>query len=103
MDTSKELLKVDWLVRKFLRDDPDTRNCDKLLTVKIFQVFLRQSGNQLTINLDQLAGLPSFETVKRLRAKVQNVEKLYPPTDQSIFKRRRMKQEDFREIFAFMH
>ena len=75
MHTKKEIQEVKKIVDRILEDSTRARNDDKFLTFKVLQKFLHQGGGALAISLDDLPNLPAFETVKRVRAHIQNVEK----------------------------
>ena len=68
-----------------LKVNPATRNSDKLLTWCVWQQFY---GIGATIDRETFMKLPSEDAVKRIRAVVQNDEKLYLPTDWEVAKKR---------------
>jgi len=83
------------LVTKILRTDTRSRGDDKYLTFRVMQSVLRQTGDQVTITLGDLARMPAFETVKRVRAKIQNEKGLFLP-DRDAQQRRKERAEAFR-------
>jgi len=93
-----ELRTTEMLVRKLLRDDAACRNSDKLLTFRVCRYLLGQSGKDdktLVMSVEDLDKLPAFETIKRVRAVVQNVEKQFLPSDAEVRKRRKIREDDF--------
>lgn len=100
MQTDKEITKVDALVRDILRNDVRARNDDKYLTCRVMQRLLGQKDNRLIIEFADFPLLPAFETIKRARAYIQNIEGLYPPTDTDVFKARCKRSAMFRQHFA---
>ncbi len=93
----KEIRQTQSIVEDVLRDEPATRNSDKLLTFRVMQKVLHQAGsNLLRMDISDLGKIPAFETVKRIRAKIQNDEGRYLPTDEAARKRRRIKEDIFR-------
>jgi hypothetical protein len=92
MKTEKEISKVTILCLKFLKEDERCRNDDKWLTYKVFREF-----TNIYIPFEDFKKLPAFETVKRCRAKIQNVEHKFMPTSEEVRKKRRMREEDFKK------
>ncbi len=85
--TKKEFKKVSDLVLHFLEIDERCRNDDKWLTYLV----MRQYTN-IYIPFDDFKKIPAFETIKRCRAKIQNGDKLFLPTDPKVLKRRHHRQ-----------
>lgn len=73
-----DLKSVAGLVKSILEDDPQCRNSDSFLYLKVLTVIGQQKGIELEkmtvpfflLNLHG-AGLPGFETVRRARQKIQ--------------------------------
>lgn len=92
---------LDKMVRYCLREYPATRNSDITLTQQVWQTFYPQHIVQNNIGkqfvaLDKLFELPREDNVKRVRAKIQNVEKQYLPTDPKIAEKRAWNMEEWR-------
>lgn len=87
------------MVLVVLRDDQETRNSDIKLTHVIWQ---RYYGVGDTIRLSQMYDLPREDNVKRIRAKIQNEEKLYPPTEWKIAKARGFKEQEWRDLLGYL-
>lgn len=50
------------------------------------------------INFEDFAKIPAFESIKRIRAYIQNKEKKFIPTDEIVIKRR-TRANKFKEVF----
>ena len=92
----KEFNKVKSLVIEIMEAEPRARGDDKFLTLRVMQRILHQTGPTLTIRIDQLRKLPAFETVKRTRASIQNVEGRLLPMDRETMDRREYRREEVR-------
>ena len=98
MKTIQEIKNIENLVNEILREDIRARNDDKYLTFRVLQQILtgERSSELLSMSLNDIKKLPAFETVKRVRAKIQNKEKLFLPSSAAVRHRRRIREEDFR-------
>lgn len=79
MDKKAELMTTTNIVKKLLENDPQTRNSDSYLYLKVLGVVEREkniSVNQVPVKkfLMHMAewGFPPFESVRRARQKLQN-------------------------------
>lgn len=109
MDTKTEVKKVYDVVKEILARDERARNCDKYLTFRVVEWFLYNSENLngkvaalrycIIMQLEDLKKLPAFETIKRVRARIQNTEDLYLPTDESVRKKRKQRQKEMRDLW----
>jgi len=88
METGKEFKTVKELVLNLLETSPRCRNDDKYLTYMVMRHF-----TNIYINFNDFEKIPSFETIKRTRAKIQNNEGLFPPTSETALKRRKRQGE----------
>jgi hypothetical protein len=97
------LQNVKKLVEAALERIPPTRNDDKLL---IFVILFRINYPNDALDIDSsflnikrldLQKFPSFESIIRARAYIQNVEKRFPPADETV-RRRRERQKEFRKL-----
>ena len=75
-------------VEKILEDIPKTRNSDIELTKQIWKTFFPEkiidhNGHDV-VALNVLIDLPREDNVKRIRAKVQNEEGKFLPTDEKV-------------------
>ena len=76
-------------VERVLIENPKTRDDDKLLTVAVWQKFYLDPGRSF-VYLHEIHDLPSHDAIKRIRAKIQNVERRLVPTSPEVAKSRRM-------------
>ncbi len=104
MQTKKEISLVKKIVENALNESTRARNDDKHLTFLVLRYYLyhKSKPGTVTITLEDLPDLPAFETITRVRAQIQNVEKRFLPTNAAVKKRRKMRQSYFREEFAFL-
>ena len=92
-----ELNTVEELVREILDRDPQARNDDKYLTFRVIEKSLgKPQGNSILLTLDLLSKLPSFEAIRRTRAKIQNVDGDFLPDDPRVRDRRKIAEETYR-------
>lgn len=81
------------MVENILASVPETRNSDILLTKTIWvryfkaEILTGKDGREY-INIDSLWQLPREDHIKRIRAKIQNEDRLYLPTEKSVFLQR---------------
>lgn len=76
-----------------LEEEPDTRNNDKLLTIRIWEHFYpsivkKSKDGRSAILLDDMFSLPSQDNIKRARAIIQNDEGKFKATDMFVKIRR---------------
>jgi hypothetical protein len=96
-----KMLKLKDQVEVILKDYPASRDSDITLTIALWKKFYSahikttQDGS-FGILLQSLYALPSQESVKRLRALIQNDEHRLLPTDSRVRKQRRIKEEEWR-------
>lgn len=80
---------------------PETRNSDILLTQKIWKTFhyskLKQFDGEYYVKVENLLDLPREDTIKRIRATIQNQEKKYLPTNIEVVKKRKINELAWRE------
>jgi len=94
-------------VRHILENYPKTRNSDIALTIELWKEFYPQNirvivkTNDLLVRLEDLYHLPNQDNVKRIRAKIQNEEKEYPPTDWKIAENRGWLEEEWKKALGY--
>lgn len=93
--TTKELISVKEVVRELLENNSTCRNSDKWLTIKVMKYF----APSFKIAVKDIEKIPSFETIRRLRAHIQNKECLFLP-DKEISEKRSNREKSFREFFG---
>lgn len=86
-------------VLEILEQFPDTRNSDIELTIQLWKrfypedVFTTKHGTDV-IAVRKLFELPREDNIKRVRAKIQNEERKFLPTDINVFiKRAKLSKE----------
>lgn len=97
METREELDSVKEWVLHFLKTDERCRNSDKWLTYRVLRQY-----TSIYIPFADFQKMPSFESIRRTRAHVQNQEKKFLPTDANVRKKRRIREEEWRKYFGGM-
>ncbi len=100
MNTEQEFRTIKQLVTRLLKEDVRARNSDKWLTFRVFEEIAKRHGSYIYIPFDLFDKFPAFETVKRVRAKIQNEEELYLPTKESVIRRRKQRQHTISALMA---
>ena len=101
---SKETLKI--MVTKTLEAVEQTRNDDIVLTTEVWKRYYPEYlridalGNQF-VYLRSLNLLPREDNVKRIRAKLQNEENKFLPTDEKVREQRKISEEQWREYLGY--
>jgi len=90
--TLNEFKSTKKIVEHFLATDVSCRNDDKLLTYKVFKHIANKYNMNLYIPFELFQVFPAFETVKRLRAVIQNKEKKFCPTDLKVIEKRKYRK-----------
>jgi hypothetical protein len=90
--TRREFKTVTELVENLLENDVRCRNDDKWLTYRVMRYF-----TNIYIPFEDFKKIPAFETIKRCRAKIQNVEKRFPPTDPKVIIQRKVRARVIRK------
>jgi hypothetical protein len=93
-----KLMKVKKLVEEALEFDIRARNDDRILIFLILRKILYGRFVQydtLVIPRREFLKFPSFEAIIRARAKIQNVEKRFLPTNETV-RQRREQQKKYR-------
>lgn len=89
-----------------LTTKPETRNSDIKLTnffwihyypEKIFQ----NDKKEFCVRLLDLYDLPTEDSIKRVRAVIQNVDGVCLPTDENVRKQRKISEEKWREYLGY--
>lgn len=88
-------------ITKILAESSETRNCDIKLTIYLWNKYYpahikTTSAGSQGIYLSSLYTLPTQESIKRIRAIIQNGEHKYLPTDLRVRKQRRISEEEWR-------
>jgi hypothetical protein len=80
------------IVEHFLATDERCKNDDKWLTYQVFNHIAKQYNKNIYIPFELFNMFPAFETIKRVRAIIQNKEKRYCPTDLKVIEKRRFRK-----------
>jgi hypothetical protein len=99
MSHDKDLTNTRELIIQIMTEVPETRNSDLLLQ----WIFLKKHHgvNLPQLSYDQMKELEGrTETIRRIRQKIQNTDRLLPPTRKEVMKRRRQKESDYKEYFG---
>lgn len=96
---------LDKKIRYALDHDEKSRNSDIRLTQVIWWTFYRDSLKEIDsvyyVSLGKLFDLPREDNIKRIRAKIQNEEKLYLPTDPAVAKKRGWNEDEWRRHLGY--
>ena len=95
MQPEQELMQVKGIVEEILSNDERARNDDKYLTFKVMQRYTK-----IYIPFEDFNKIPAFESIKRMRALIQNKEGRYLPTDDKVREERLKKSIALRRFFA---
>lgn len=88
-----------------MREQEETRNNDTKLVFHVWkklglEIFIREHGVELKASFMELAEVPNFESIRRARQRIQNVENRFLPTEMGVIMRRRIREEQFREYYS---
>lgn len=95
------------MVEDRLKNDEETRNSDIKLTISIWikyypnYVLDTSQGDKSGIFLDALFILPREDNIKRIRAKIQNEENKYLPTDPNVRNKRKISEEAWYDYLGY--
>lgn len=92
-------------IEAVLSEYPETRNDDKLLTRaiwwKYYNQYIEVINGRYYLNLANIFNVPSQDDIKRLRARIQNEDHKYLPTNFEVAKQRKWKEEAYRKYLGF--
>lgn len=93
-------------VINILRDNPETRNSDVTLSITLWKkyyselIFTSKSSVDY-IPLSRLYELPREDNIKRIRAKIQNIERKFLPTSEVVFLKRAANSKEWRKFLGY--
>lgn len=93
MNTEDRLDHMSKLVENKLKTCEESRNSDKRLIYEILTDYYN-----LTIPYVEFKTFPSFESIRRVRQKIQSEGKLRP-TNKEVLKIRHMEEEEYHNYF----
>lgn len=90
-------------VRWCLEHQPETRNSDIALTVAVWREFYPEYVTEAGVPFGSLYTLPREDSVKRLRAKIQNdpIKPTYLPTRWDVAKKRGISELEWRVAMGY--
>lgn len=90
------------LVESTLSKSEESCNDDKCLIFNIFKELgcFSKEADALIIKQSQLSDLPSFESIRRIRQKIQNEEGRFLPTYGNVLVKRGFTEQTVRSIFG---
>ena len=88
-------------VESVLESNDQTRNSDITLTIEIWKAYYPHKVADGTVALNDLYDLPREDNVKRIRAKIQNEEGRFLPTNEDIRKKRGISEEKWRKWLGY--
>jgi hypothetical protein len=93
--------KIEYILREY----PETRNSDVSLTCMLwwhyYRSYLIKSGEEYLLNLKYLKRVPSQDAIRRIRAKIQNEERKFLPTNLEVAKQRHWQEEEWRKALGY--
>jgi len=98
---SEEIETTEELVRGILKQDIRCRNSDKKLVWSVLNIIAKRNGYKLYIPFELFEKYPAYETISRVRRKIQNNQGLYLPTDPQVLIKRGLKEKHFRKEFRY--
>lgn len=87
IDNTESLDTMKSIVFKLLSEDENCRNDDTWLQYRICKDVLKLPIFQ-KMEFEEMAAIPKFETIRRVRQEIQNTEKRFPPTDPEVVEQR---------------
>ena len=92
-------------IEYILGTQPETRNSDIKLTQKIWSFyypqFIMNHPNGEMIFIRDLFELPSQDDIKRIRAKIQNEDRRYLPTEINVLIKRAKNSKEWRSFLGY--
>lgn len=92
------------MVEVVLRNEPETRNSDVLLTRRIWERYYPQrivdTPRGPAVLLESLMDLPREDNIKRIRAKFNEKGKYYP-TDWKVAQARGIQENEWRSVLGY--
>lgn len=100
-ELANKLKTVKERVEFVLRNYPETRNDDFYLWLIYVRLFCKELAKYISyIPYEVLKKAPKFETIRRVRQKIQNEEHKYLPTNPKVLKKRRLLEKTWRKAIV---
>lgn len=84
------------IVYQLLKNEPKCRENDKWLCFRVYEEIAKKHNKKIFIPFEIFTEFPSFETISRIRRKIQHNDKQFLPNKQTI-QRRNEKEKWVRE------
>lgn len=107
MNTQKRIQNVAEMVEAVLCTVPESRNSDITLTIEVWKSYCSDvlmyhpETNEPYVSLARLFDLPREDHIKRIRAKIQNVERRYLPTKVEILIERAKLSDEWKQFLGY--
>jgi hypothetical protein len=93
-------------VKNTLAIFPEARNSDIRLTIELWKMYYRPFLHEderlgLMIKIDDLFDLPREDNIKRIRATIQNEDRMYLPTNIEVFIARAKASDEWRQFLGY--
>lgn len=92
-------------IRHILATDEKSRNSDIRLTQMVWwnhhRSKLHQINGRVMVDVADLFTLPREDNIKRIRAKIQNDNKEFLPTDPAVAKKRGWQEDEWRKFLGY--
>lgn len=107
---NNELKTLKGQVLHCLKRYPQTRDCDKELTIVLWRRFYSEHitivhtgflADSECVKLPAIVFLPSQDAIKRIRAHIQNTLKQYPPASWKVAKGRGWLERDWQKALGY--
>lgn len=100
-DLVSKLKTVKERVEYVLRNYPESRNDDFYLWLIYVRLFCKELAKYIDfIPYNVLKKAPKFETIRRVRQKIQNEEHRYLPTDPKVLRKRKLLSKTWRKAIV---
>ena len=98
----KEIKNLRKAVYEILQECPETRNSDQYLTLKLWTKYypsriVKLEDGRPAIALRDIMDMPREDNVKRVRAKIQNEEKMFLPTSWEVARQRQINEQEWKD------
>lgn len=102
----RDIKKLTVRVLEVLESNEESRNSDQYLTLCIWNryypsVIKRDADNKPYVYLRDVMELPREDNVKRIRAKIQNVQKKFLPTKEEVARKRGINIDEWRVAMGY--
>lgn len=89
--------KIEDMVEDILKCYPETRNDDRLLTIKFWELMQGVKFEENFRDMYLSGSVVSSDIITRMRRRIQNSRRLYEPTDSCVRSKRGAHEREFRD------